>query len=263
VRLFILVLFQSNLLFGHGALDEQISEATTQISATPNDPKLYLHRANLHQSHRDPEAALRDFIQATKIEPPYPPAFLKLACFHRKADQPDLAKKALATYFKIQDQHTPLAFREKALLSSPADSIAPWQRYLEATSEPVLHDYQLAAAAALEANNHKASQKFILTGLDLFPKSIKLHQYRAHTLLANQDVRGAQDAFQTLSLLYPNLLVKLKYDESIIWKKHQHPDQESKALTSALKAYQQLPSRLRQNRDFKALAIKIQASLRK
>lgn len=261
MRLLIFFLLQANLLLGHGALDEQIAEISAKITETPDNPQLWLDRADLHKSHRDPAAALNDFNQATQIKPPFPPAFLKLARFHRKAGQPTLASQALATYFKIEQAPTPLAFREKALLSSPADALPHWQIYLKNAAAPVMHDYQLAASAALAADDKETLLKFLTAGLDHSPKSIQLHQLRAQALLSQQDIDGAEKVFQTLSLLYPNLLVKLKYEEALIWEKHHHQAHSSQALAAGLKAYQQLPSRLQKNQDLQTLASKIQASL--
>ena len=263
MRYLFLFVFQVTRMFGHGELDEQIAKISTQIAATPNDPKLWLTRADLHHSHRDSKAALADLRQATRIKPLHPPAFLKLAQFERKSGRPSLAIKALETYFRLQTNPVHHAFREQALLASPAHSIEPWRLYLKKADKPNMHDYALAAEAALDTRNLATTREFLKAGLGHFPKSIQLHHLRTHVLLAGLDLESAQKTFQTLKLLYPNLLVKLNYEESLIWAHYDHQSRSRQALVSARKAYQQLPARLQENRDLKELASKIKTTLRK
>ena len=263
MRYLLLLVFQVTLVFGHGELDGQIAKISSQIAASPNDPKLWLTRADLHHSHRDPKAALADLRQAARIKPHHPPAFLKLAQFERKFGRPSLATKALETYFGLQTNPDPQAHREKALLSAPNDAIEPWRLYLKSSVPAAMHDYALAAQTALDAKDLETTREFLKAGLNHFPKSIQLHHLRTHVLLAGLDLKSAKNTFQTLKLLHQNLLVKLNYEESLIWAHYDHPGLSRQALVSALKAYQQLPIRLQENRDLKELALKIKTTLRK
>lgn len=263
MRFIILVILQISGAFGHGDLHEQITKVSAQIKSTPNDAQLWLTRANLHQSHRNPKASRHDLLEATLIEPLFPLAFLKLAQFERKRGEIVLAQKALKKHLSLVVDPTPQAHREKALLTTPAKSIVPWQLFLKNTAAPSMQDFVLAAQAAFDAKNQKATRKFLISGLNQYPKSIQLHQLHARTLLVGHDTKSAKKSFDVLKLLYPNLLVKLNYEESLIWEKHQQPSRANQALHSALKAYQNLPARLQKNRDLLDLVAKIQITLRK
>jgi predicted Zn-dependent protease len=263
MRFLVLAILQISVAFGHGDLHEQITKISAQITETPDNPQLWLTRADLHQSHRNPKAARHDLLEATLIQPPFPLAFLKLAQFERKRGEFPLAQKALKKHLSLVADPTPQAHREKALLAAPAKSIILWQLFLRNTAAPSMQDFALAAQAAFDAENQKATREFLISGLNQHPKSIQLHQLYAQTSLVQHDVKPAQKSFNILKLLYPNLLVKLNYEESQIWTQHKHPTHAHQALLAALKAYHQLPARLRKNRDLQYFLAKIKASLQK
>lgn len=258
-------MIQFSLAAGHGDLHEQIIEISTKIVSTPDNPQLWLTRAQLHQSHRNPKAALHDLQQATRIEPSHPPAFLKLAQFERKLGHFPRAQKALNAYFTLISDSTPdpQAHREKALLSDPTAAAQSWRLFLKNTESPAMHDFALAAQAALDANDSKTSREFLLAGLNHHPKSIQLHQIHAQVSLSQLDSKSAEASFKTLKLLYPNLLVKLNYEESLIWSQHKKSTRANQALLAALRAFHKLPSRLQKNRDLLDLVAKIEITLRK
>jgi predicted Zn-dependent protease len=263
MRFLLLFILQISQVPGHGDLHEQIIKISAQITKAPDNPKLWLSRADLHQSHRNPKAARHDLLEATLIQPPFALAFLKLAQFERKRGEIPLAQVALAKHFALVTDPTPQAHREKALLSAPAEALEPWQHFLKNKAEPSMHDFTLAAQAAFEAEDQKATRAFLKSGLNRHPKSIQLHQINARTFLAEKDAKSAEQSFGILKLLYPNLLVKLNYEESLIWEKYEHPTHAHQALLSALKASHRLPARLQKNRDLQNLVAKIKATLRK
>lgn len=263
MRGLLLLLILAPLAAGHEDLHKQITEISVKIASAPNDPQFWLARADLHQSHRDPKAARHDLLEATLIQPPFPLAFLKLAQFERKRGEIPLAQIALAKHLSLVTDPAPQAHREKALLSAPAEAIEPWQHFLKSKAEPSMHDFTLAAQAAFDGEDQEATREFLKSGLNRHPKSIQLHQINARTFLAKKDAKSAEQSFGILKLLYPNLLVKLNYEESLIWAKHEHPTHAHQALLSALKAYHQLPARLQKNRDLQNLVAKIQTTLRK
>ena len=265
MRLPLLLIIQISLAAGHGDLHEQIKRVSAKITETPDDPKLWLTRADLYQSHRNPELAHLDLLHATRLKPLYPPAFLELAQFDRKRGKTESAQKSLTRYLTLvsTSNRDPLAYREKALLSPPVDALEPWRTFLRSDASPTMRDYALAAQSALEASDLKATREFLHAGLNLYPKTIELHQLRARLALTEDQKETASASFKTLRLLYPNLLVKLNYEESLIWGQFKESKRANQALLSALHAYQQLPNRLQKNRDLLALAAKIKNSLRK
>lgn len=96
-----------------------------------------------------------------------------------------------------------------------------------------MRDFTLAAQAAFEAEDQKATRASLKSDLNRHPKSIQLHQINARTFLAIKDAKSAEQSFGILKLLYPNLLVKLNYEESLIWEKHEHPTHAHQAPFSA------------------------------
>lgn len=260
------------LAFGHGALDEQIAKVSSQISENPIDPQLYLNRADLHKSHRNLPAAHKDLTYATKLRPPFPPAFLRLAQFERKQNRLEEAQTALNKYFSLlpPSKLSPIAHREKALLSPPADSLSPpadslssWHMFLEGNKSATMHDFALATQTALKTPDLKATRKLLSSGLLQHPKSIQLHQLQARLALTQKDHQAAAKTFQALQKLYPNLLVKLHYEESLIWQKHHYATRSRQALLAALNAFNKLPPRLQKNDDLQSLVIKIKDRLLK
>lgn len=265
MRLVLVLFLQLIPAFGHGALDEQIAKVSSQISENPIDPELYLKRADLHKSHRDLPAAHKDLTYATKLRPPFPPAFLKLAQFERKQNRLEEAQTALNKYFSLlpPSKLSPIAHREKALLSPPADSLSSWHMFLEGNKSATMHDFALATQTALKTPDLKAARKLLSSGLLQHPKSIQLHQLQAQLSLTQKDHQAAAKTFQVLQKLYPNLLVKLHYEESLIWQKHHYATRSRQALLAALNAFNKLPPRLQKNDDLQSLVIKIKDRLLK
>lgn len=261
MRAFLLVFLLAPLAAGHRDLHKQIVDISIQIESAPNNPQLWLTRASLHQSHQDFKAARLDLLEATRITPKHPPAFLKLAQFDRKRGHPPMARKALNTYFTLAPSPDPLAYREKALLSPPNDTIEHWRLFLSSSSPSTMLDYVLAAQASLDATHLDAAADFLRSGLLRHPKSIQLHQLRARASLINLDTGSAIQAFTTLKLLYPNLRVKLSYEESLIWADYKKEDNSRRALRAALDASQKLAPRFKENRDMQSLVIEIKKAL--
>ena len=263
MRLVFFILAQISFVLGHGELDKEIFRISEKISVEPGNPEHWLTRAGLHQSHRDLKAALSDLKQATQIAPPHPPAFLALAKFQRKQGATAEAAVALKRYFSTLSGTAPdpVALRENALLSPPEKASGAWQRFFDSNGNATMNDYVEAARSALTVGQTESTRKFLLAGLARHPKSIPLHQLNARLSLKNKEDDSAENSFKALEFLYPTLLVKLRYEESLIWKEYTHPDRAQSALQSALAAYQQLPAHLQKNPDFHQLVAKIKASL--
>jgi tetratricopeptide (TPR) repeat protein len=58
--------------WAHGDLHIQIRDVTKRIKQHPNDPLLYLKRAELHRAHRDWKAALADYDSVHRLNPSEP-----------------------------------------------------------------------------------------------------------------------------------------------------------------------------------------------
>ena len=248
---------------GHGELDQKIREASDKIAKDPGNPELLLARAVLHQSHRDPKAAHADFLSATKCRPAHPPAFLQLARFQRKQGSRKAALATIQKYFSVLETEpsSPMAYRERALLAPKKVALEDWSRYLENKKTPTMTDFEEAGRAALAAKNSKIARSFLLDGLKNFPKSIPLHHLHCRLALMDKDSQAARNSFKTLELLYPSLLVKLRYEESVIWNDFDYPHLAKDAQKSALEAFEKLPLRFRKNSDLLEIYKTLRTSL--
>ena len=254
---------QCLLAFGHGELDQKIRELTEKIAKDSGNPELFLARAVLHQSHRDPKAALADYLSATECTPSHPPAFLQLTRFQRKQGSRKEALASIEKYFAILGATAPApdAFRERALLETPQAAMKDWSRYLEISEAISMTDFEKATRSAMSAKQPEVARGFLLEGLQVYPKSISLHHLYCRLALLKKDQKTARASFKTLELLYPGLLVKLRYQESEIWSDFNFPVPAKNARRSALDAFRKLPPRLQKTRDLRAIATKIESAL--
>ena len=103
---FLVCLLSPVVLLAHADIQVRLAELTQQIASTPNDPALYLQRAELHRRHQDWEATLADYRQVERLAP----SRSEELEFYRgqmwlEAGQPGKARALLDRYLAMHPDH--------------------------------------------------------------------------------------------------------------------------------------------------------------
>lgn len=152
-RFLFAALLGSCLLLGHGPLDEQIQTVSRLIVKEPENPSLYLKRAELHRLHRDCSASLSDLGQAAQLGPAAPDLHLGYGRTWIDCYRPDLAVKALDQLVAVRPK-SEVAYVVRAdahmQLGDFAAAAQDFAQAIEHSAEPGV-DYFLGYARALES----------------------------------------------------------------------------------------------------------------
>jgi tetratricopeptide (TPR) repeat protein len=106
----------SPAVFAHGPVHEQIDRVTVQLQATPNDPALYLRRAELHRFDGNHEAALADLGHAGALDPKLEALDLHKAEVLLDAGRPLQARPHADRFLRLHPRHArALQVRGRAL----------------------------------------------------------------------------------------------------------------------------------------------------
>ena len=125
--------------FGHAGLLDRIAALDARIAAAPDDPDLYLKRAELHRLHRDWPAAMADYDRAARLDPDLPMvAYLRGRALF-EAGRPDEAIGLLDAYVTHHPDHADARIvraRCRAELGNNAGAVADLDHAIAILASP-------------------------------------------------------------------------------------------------------------------------------
>lgn len=254
-----LVMFP-DIVRGHGLLEEQISEASVQLRATPLDHGLRLRRAGLYLAHAQPLEAREDLVLLTQSAEPFRDAFLLLATLEKDEGNFKKALVALSRYFRAggnsPDSHR-LNARVCRSLGFHQRSSRSWDEYLGTAETPSAADFCEAGRSFDESENEERADLIYQRGFKAFPRSIPLHQHYAGFLVSRKNLERAKEVFERLRSIYPELSHRLFYEEGKSFDRSGFDAEARLRYEAALGAINRLPLRKKSLPAIRALEAEI------
>jgi tetratricopeptide (TPR) repeat protein len=126
-------------VLAHPELDEQIRLLTAQLELQPNNPELYLRRADVRRQHAEFELALSDIATAARLKPGWSKVSLAQAQTLFDASRTDDAQKAVEEFLLAEPHHaTALVLRGrcKLKLGKLEQTVADYSAALNEFAQP-------------------------------------------------------------------------------------------------------------------------------
>ena len=184
---------------GHGALQQQIDNATAALTRDPANVELYLRRGELHRVHEDPDAALADFDRAAALAPAEDAIDFLRGRALQEAGRAAAAKIALDRFLARHPNHADaLIVRARAMraLAAHGAAVSDFSRAIEWMPRPDPDIYLERARVELARNDPDRALAGIDAGigrigdiasLQTFALDIELQQGRVDAALARLD----------------------------------------------------------------------------
>jgi predicted Zn-dependent protease len=131
--------------FGHGDLHEVIDAVTAAIERSPDDPALYLRRAELHRFHKDWSAASADYARVRRLRPGLDLVTFGLAQIQLAQGNEKTGLKLLDEFLAKHPDHAPA----RALRAGLKEKHGDWKAA----------DADLAAAVGASPEPHYATER--------------------------------------------------------------------------------------------------------
>ncbi|MBI5383809.1 MAG: hypothetical protein HZA90_03890 [Verrucomicrobia bacterium] len=190
----------------HGELHEMIVQAGRDIERKPNDPQLYLHRAELYRLHREWDAGLADLDRADALSNQWHVLHFTRARLLLDAEWFQSAKVAADRFLAREPDHVEALItraRARAKLGERLAAADDYTRALARTSGPVPELYLERAEAltaeggahvdkALEGLEQGLAKLGPVVTLQLAAMNLELKQNRLEAALARIDGAMAQ-----------------------------------------------------------------------
>jgi predicted Zn-dependent protease len=145
----------------HGTFHERIALLQQRIERTPDDPRLWAERAELHRDHGDLEQALADLNRAAALEPALPALdFWRgriLLDAGRSREAVAALRRFLAGSPEHADAHATLA-RALEELGRPLDAASELARAIESRERPLPELYFDRARLLAEAGDERLGE---------------------------------------------------------------------------------------------------------
>ncbi len=110
------LLVLSGTLWAHGDVHDRIIAVTAQIERNPDDPELYVKRAELYRSHRKFEEAHADLARVAVLDPERVELDFYRGRLRQEAEQPERAVELLTRFLAAREKHPEaLLIRSRAL----------------------------------------------------------------------------------------------------------------------------------------------------
>ena len=134
-----ITLFLPVTVAAHPEIEARVEIVTKQIEREPGNAALFIKRGQLHHTHRDWEAALRDFDRAAEIDPNAYVVHLRRGETLLESGRTEDAKQALDKFFEFNGDHAEanvLRARALAQLGSVNEAIADLDRAIARSTRP-------------------------------------------------------------------------------------------------------------------------------
>lgn len=252
----------------HGPIHEQIATLASRITADSQNAALYLKRGELHNHHREWDAALADYDRAARLDPTLAAVDLARGRTLLDAGRPGPAKLALDRFLaKHSDHAEALGTRARALvklgqrLAAAADytrAIAAWEGLNRPHPEYYL---ERARALAAEGGDHvKEALRGLDEGIQRLGPLVTLQLYAIDLELAANRYDAALARLQTLAAQSPRKEPWLARRGEILEQAGRVAPARL-AYEQALAAIESLPARHRKTRATTELEAQIHAAL--
>ncbi len=265
--LFLSVVVSSSFVAAHPDLLDQIQVVTEQLVKEPTKAELYLKRGELYRHHRDWKSALKDYEEASKLDPELSRVALARGRMWLDAGQPKSAELSLKSFLAKNPSHAKaLVLHGRALVQQGQSCAASndFTRAIELLPTPI-PDFYLERARALSSCGGEYIDEAI-KGLDNGMKRL-----------------GPLVTLQTLAIdlelsrhYYDAALTRLQQIERQAGRKEKwllrrgeilaqagRMDDSLEAFRQALAAIQSLPERHRTTKRTKDLESRLQTLLEK
>ncbi len=188
----------------HGELHDLIVEATKAIEKEPQNPKLYLLRAELHRKHLGWDSALADIERAAQLTNQWPQLNLDRAGLYLDAQWYESAVVAASRYLEYSPTNAQallIRSRSRVKLGQNAEAAEDYTRTIGNTGDPGPELFVERASALVAASNLNAALKGLDEGLkqlgpivtlQLAALDIEVKQQRVDAALARLDAIMAQ-----------------------------------------------------------------------